>query len=386
IAPNLWWLADWGKYWWLRHPAGDDPIFLPDWQSVLGQPRDYHALFSALPGGVGLVLVGVVGMAILWRSGQRAAAWLSLLAAVLAIAGARVAAAWPTMLPGTPARAALLAGGFLVAPAVSAIWTFLDRLRLAKATAIFAIAALVLVAWVDGSGRRLSRAAGLTAEPFMIGLSNEQRDLISLLKQHTNPEARILWDETTDQRAGWNWSALLPLLTDRAYLGGLDPDAGVEHSYCAMCSRALTGRKLAEWSDEQLTEFCRWYNVGWVVARSSAAIERWGRYPAAKPITQLAESGQSVVIYVLERPRSYLLAGSGTWESADTSRVVLTNVVPNAEGEVQLSLHMQEGLRVSPSYVQVEPMRDPTGRDPTDHIRLRMPGPVPRITLTWEAP
>ena len=20
VAPNAWWLADWGKYWWLRHP------------------------------------------------------------------------------------------------------------------------------------------------------------------------------------------------------------------------------------------------------------------------------------------------------------------------------------------------------------------------------
>ncbi len=49
----------------------------------------------------------------------------------------------------------------------------------------------------------------------MIGLTDEQRDLIAVLKQHTTPDARILWDETTGDRAGWNWSALLPLLTDR---------------------------------------------------------------------------------------------------------------------------------------------------------------------------
>ena len=122
------------------------------------------------------------------------------------------------------------------------------------------------------------------------------------------------------------------------------------------------------------------------MARSPSAIERWAKYPAAKVIAKLSERGLPVVVYVLERRKSFILAGSATWESADASCVVLTNVVPSAESEVQLSLHMQEGLRVSPSYVQIEPLRDPTGRDPTDHVRLRMPGPVPRITLTWEAP
>jgi hypothetical protein len=178
----------------------------------------------------------------------------------------------------------------------------------------------------------------------------------------------------------------LPLLTDRAYLGGLDPEAGVEHSYCAMCSRQLTGRKLSEWADDDLTEFCRWYNVGWVVARSPEAVERWGKYPVARPVAKLTEGGRPVVLYALERRRSFVLSGHATWESADTHRVVLTDVAPDANGEVHLSLHMQDGLRVSPSYVQIEAMQNVNVHDPIAHVRLRMPGPVPRVTLTWEAP
>ena len=43
-------------------------------------------------------------------------------------------------------------------------------------------------------------------------------------------------------------------------------------------------------------------------------------------------------------------------------------------------------MRVFPSYIQVKEAKDPTGRDPTDHVRLTVPGPVPRVTLVWENP
>jgi hypothetical protein len=386
VAPNVWWLADWGKYWWLRQPAHGDAIPLPDWHAALGTPADYAALVRVLPAGAALALGGLAGLAAMWRSGHRAAAWLSLLAAGLAVAAARVAWAWPATPPGVAQRAVVLAGGFLVAPAVFGLWVVLRRLRLARAFAVVAVVGLTAAGWADGANRPVGRAAGVAAEPLVIGLSAEQRDLVTLLKQHTTPEARILWDETKDHRAEWNWSALLPVLTDRAYLGGLDPEAGVEHSYCAMCSRQLTGRKLAEWPDDELAAFCRWYNVGWVVARSPEAIERWSRHPAAKVVARVAEGGRPVVLYALARQRSFVLAGSATWESADTRRVVLTNVTPGGEGEVHLSLHMQDGLRVSPSYVQIEPLQDLSVRDPIPLVRLRMPGPVPRITLTWESP
>ena len=70
-------------------------------------------------------------------------------------------------------------------------------------------------------------------------------------------------------------------------------------------------------------------------------------------------------------------------------------MVRNAQGYVELSLHAQEGLRVYPSYISMKDsgpsevksgVKDPTGRDPINHVRLRMPGPVPRVTLVWENP
>jgi hypothetical protein len=456
IAPNAWWLSDWGKYWWLRQPipiAGDH-IPLPNWRAVLGTIADYPPLFEYLPGGIVLMFGGVVGLILLWRTGHKTAAWLLLLAAVFAVMMARVAGVWPAVPPAIPDRVMVLAAGFLVPPTAYSVWAALSAFRGARLATILAVAALLIVGWVDGAGQPLARRLDVAADPLLIGFTREQEQLITLLNEYTTPEARVLWDETFHQRASWNWSALLPLRTSCALLGGLDPEAGVEHSYCAMCSRQLTGRALCEWSDSELMDFCDWYNVGWVVARSPAAIERWDKLPRAKAIARLSEDGQPVVLYVLDRLRTYIWkperfnlsdpvlaslrsakvseavlqklnhlknkdrlradflrelslalntdeaaayqelivntaltpGATATWESANTRRVILTNVVPNAAGEVNLSLHMLKGLRVSPSYIVVESMKDPTCRDPVDHIKLHMPSPVPRLTLMWENP
>jgi hypothetical protein len=279
----------------------------------------------------------------------------------------------------------VLAAGFLVPPTVYAVWVVLSSMRMSAIATTAVVIGLLVVGWVDGKGQPLARTVGVATDPLLIGLSPEQQQLIDLLNTHATPEARVLWDETSNQGPGWNWSALLPLYTNCAFLGGLDPESGVEHSYCAMCSRQLNGRALCEWSDCDLLAFCQWYNVGWVVARNPSAIERWSKLSEAKPLAQLTENGQPVVFYALDRPKSYILKGTANWESANTRRIILTNVVPD-KGEVHLSLHMLEGLRVSPSYVRVEPLPDRTGRDPVHLVRLRTPGPVPWMTLMWENP
>src|SRR5262249_26085455 len=61
--------------------------------------------------------------------------------------------------------------------------------------------------------------------PFLIGLGPERTELVSLLRTHTGPEARVLWEDRSWTRAAPRWTALLPLLTNRAYVGGLAPDA-----------------------------------------------------------------------------------------------------------------------------------------------------------------
>ena len=382
LAPNMWWLFDWGRYWWLRQPSPSDHIPVPSWEAVLGAPGDYPYLFGTVPGGVAFALVAAAGLLVMWRTLSRGAAGVLIFATLLAVTATRIAASWPRVTAEVPERIAALAAAFLVLPAAFAVWTGLRRAR-GVATAA-AVCALVVVAWADGPNRPMAKAAGLNVEQLRVGFTTDQQRLIGAVVEHTTPAARVLWDDTTDLRAGWNWPALLPVLTGRAYLGGLDHEAGVEHSFCGMRNGVLNGRSLREWTDDDLAKFCHWYNVGWVVCRSAAAAERWGKHPAAEPVARMAEGGQPVVLFKLKRPLSFVLTGTATWEVAGPRRVSLTDVVPDADGGVTLSLHHCEELRAYPSYVKIDSV--PDSHDPIKHVRLRLPGPTPRVTIVWEGP
>jgi hypothetical protein len=122
LAPNLWWLTDWARYWWLRQPSPTDHIPLPGWDAVLGNPGDYAALFGCVPGGVLLVLAGAAGLVAVWRAGHRTAAVLLFAAAVLTVGLARLAAAWPRVPADVPLRVVPLAAGFLSLPAAFGVW------------------------------------------------------------------------------------------------------------------------------------------------------------------------------------------------------------------------------------------------------------------------
>lgn len=385
LAPNLWWLTDWGRYWWLRQPSESDQIPLPEWQAILGGPGDYFTLAGYMPLGGVLAVAGAIGIVGLWRSGCRCGAGLVLVSSGIAVAVARLLSAWPRVPVEAPERLAPLAAGFLALPAAFGIWKLLQRGRCAGACAVLAVGGMLFTAWCDGPERPISRAASLRTEPLAVGFSSEQEQLIAALREQTTPDARILWDETTDHRPGWNWTALLPTLTERAYLGGLDHDAGMGFSFCEMRDGKLNGRNLGDCTDADLARYCWWYNVGWVVCRSPAAADRWGKLAMAKPIARLKEGGQPVVIFALDRPRSFVLKGTAKWEATAGNRITLTDVVPDANGEVCLSLHHPvTGLRAYPSYVSLTIAKDMS--DPMAHVCLRPHGPVPRITLIWENP
>ena len=384
LVPNLWWLADWGRYWWLRQPSPGDHIPLPTWDAVLGTPGDYLTLAGYIPYGGLLALAGIAGLVIKWRTGCRTSMSLLVVTTGITVALARLLSAWPRVPADAPERLAPLAAGLLALPAAFGLWKVLSRGGLAVPTAVAAVAGLLVIGWADGPGRPLARAARLQTDPLLVGLSTSQEQVVNTLRTLTTPDARVLWDETTDHRPGWNWTALLPVLTGRAYLGGLDHDANMEYSFCEMRDGRLNGRGLAEWTDRELGEFCRRYNVGWVVCRSPAAADRWGRVPGAAPVARLAEGGQPVVVYALARPKSFVLTGSARWEEAVPNRIVLTDVVPDADGRVTLSLHYIHGLRVFPSYIEL--YEDPDKDDPLGNVWIRPHGPVPRVTLVWENP
>ena len=182
-----------------------------------------------------------------------------------------------------------------------------------------------------------------------------------------------------------SWTALLPFLTGRPFLGGLDPAHVVEYTRTGLVNEQLAGQPVNAWSDAELAEFCRRYNIGWVVCWSPTTLARFRAWKQAELTTTLEDEGQVGYLFTLTRPRSFVLKGQARWLRADRRHITLGDVVPEA-GQVVLSLHYQAGLAVSPDRVHVEPEPDPTAHDLVPFVRLRVPGPVARLTLTWIDP
>jgi hypothetical protein len=229
--------------------------------------------------------------------------------------------------------------------------------------------------------------------PFLIGLSEQRSALVEVVRQHTTAEARILWQDRRGPGQDSCWTALLPVLTatetERAFVGGLDPDAEIEHATGGLVDDTLAGRPLAGWSDADLADYCRSYNIGWVACWHPAALARLGGWAGAEPIATLppcVEEGMPGKLFRLRRRPSYALAGSVRWRLADTRRIVLADAVPEKlagedEGQIVLSLHYQAGMRVSPARVRVE--RALGSEDSIPFVRLRLSEPVGRIQITW---
>lgn len=390
LAPNLWWLWDWGKYWWLRQPSVDDLAPLPTWGAVLDSWRGNAELLGPAPLGWPLVVLGLVGCGRLLRDGHRTAPALLAGVGLFAFLVARLGQVWPPFVNGGADRAAPFAAALAVLPAAGLLTERETRRHGGWPAAAVAVALLAAVGWGGDLTAGPRHRLNLRTDPLPLGLTADQEEFVRGLVERTTPEARILLEEANPLAPGWNWTALLPDLTGRAFLGGLDPDACFEHAFCSLRGDRLNGRRLHEWSDVELAEFCRRYNVGWVACHTPAAADRWRRLPRAKEVARFRENGR--VLFELDRPRSFVLVGSATWAQADRRKVVLTDVVPAdfpAAGDgpgkvVVLSLHHQAGLRVSPNVVRID--RDPDPFDPIPLLRLRMNGPVSRVVLSWENP
>ena len=86
-------------------------------------------------------------------------------------------------------------------------------------------------------------------------------------------------------------------------------------------------------------------------------------------------------LFTLRRKPTFALHGAARWQSADSNRILLTDVRPE-DGSVVLSLHYQAGLRVSPSRIKIERHKDP--RDAIGFVRLMLQEPAPVVTITWD--
>jgi hypothetical protein len=381
LLANLGWLVDWIRYCWIQMPivASNGESWNPSswqrWMTDLGANHAESRLAAVLLAGG---LIGLLGMLI---RGRTSAALAFGSTALLLPALSLGTGYWRPLEIIGPAKLFVLACAFAAAPcaaAVADLFQLLTRLTRRPALAAFLVLlALGGAAWfVRDDFRALLRPA-TTARPLAVGLTVEQQALVKSLQDSTSPKSRILWE---DRSGSANWTPLLPLLTQRNYLGGLDPEAGVEHMFARLTSTTLAGRPLAEWSDSELDDFCHRYNVGYIACWTPALVQRFRSWSRTELVMPLSDGGEGWLLAVKRAP-AFVLKGKAKILQWDARRIALADVEPE-DGVIVLSLHHQEGFRIAPSDIRVE--RQPDPYDPIPFLRLRMSGPVLRLTLTWE--
>lgn len=392
VGANWFWLSDLIAYSWIRVP--------PARETPLLSQRTLQAWWNApLWGGgldkclTGLLIVGgATGVIVLHRAGQRATArlfgmgMLGLL--LLALAGT----GWEPFARLGSSQLLAPALFFASVPTAILLAHLLEQLRrwtgsvLSPAFVVLSLPVLIYLAFPH-EAERWARTF-YQPQPLELGLGAARQALVATLRTTTSDTARILWEDRRTDRGESRWPALLPLLTERAFVGGLDAEAGIEHAITGLVEARLAGRALREWTDAELQAYCQKYNIGWIVCSSPEARARFARWSLAGPSYPLGEIGRGeAVLFKLSRQGSYALTGEVTWRSADVRGILLADArpqpVPNEkEGQVVLSLHYQEGMRVRPARVRLERAVDP--QDSIPFVRLRMTAPVGRILITWE--
>ncbi len=371
---NAIWLIDWAKNLWVYLPGGEQLAApAPFWPTLA---QNWSSLLPGDPIHIGIAITGLLGLLLMLRA-NAPAAWLLAFGTLEYVLVAASGKFWPMLTDFGAEKFLLIASWCLVLPAAMTLTVAANRLGRScgwrPLGSLALIGALAVIVWFIDLPQQASSQPRLE-----IGLNPDRESIVKELRERTTAEARILWED----RPGEGWTALLALQTERPFLGGLDPNGHIEHMYARLAEGKLGGKPLDEWTDGHIAEFCDRYNIGWAVCWTKESIDRFRRLPFAKPVSELNDNGPGF-LFVIERKRSYFLKGRGDWVVADAQRIALANIVPE-DGEVVLSMHYQSKMRISPSYVQIE--RDIDLDDPIPFIRLRVPGPVARVSISWDNP
>ena len=382
-GPEHSWLVDWVTYWWLRspEPIGGGILSHRTWYTLwnaplLGRPglSDPGAISAGQCPGWGddhaakqrttarLLATGTGGLFLLALLGI---SWEPL--GNLGTAGLLSPALWFASLPA--AQAWVQSFRFLSKLVGSGLRAGLITIVLGMIIAGLAFETISVL------GERLQGVP-----PLLYELGPQRKALIDAINTYTNPDARILWEDLPLLRTSPHWTPLLPLLTNRSFVGGLDPDATIEHATIGFVDQNLARQHISQWTDEALEEYCTQYNIGWVICFSPSAIKRFSDWSGAEKIKEVTDETTGYLFFTIPRTPNFALKGQARLIHADSHHITVGDIVPE-NGVVVLSLHYQAGMRVSPSRVHIE--REPSALDPIGFLRLRVAGPVSRVTFTW---
>lgn len=373
LGANAFWLWDWGAHLWMYVPYGGEESPASLWPATM---QEWEAFLPHDPVDLTAAAFGAVGLLVMLRRHAVAAGLLGA-GALLFVAGGGAGRLWPVL---AEVGAQKLLGVGIWCCAVPCAYALAAIAGGIGSSSGFRPLGLVwLAVGLAGLTFGLDLPSRWRVAPLQIGLGDDREDVVRLIRERSTPEGRILWEDPPAGTTAAGWTALLPELTQRHFLGGLSPDVAIDHMQIRLADGKLVGRPVGDWTDGELSQFCDRYNVTRAVCRSPEAVARFRRFRGAAVVAELKDG--AAVMFAIDRRPNFVLSGRGQATQIDWRRVALSDVEPDASGVVILSLHHHSRWRVSPAYVTIE--KDVDVLDPIPMLRLRLPGPTTRVTLTW---
>lgn len=192
--------------------------------------------------------------------------------------------------------------------------------------------------------------------------------LTDWINKNTTDEARVLF-ETSPGRIydDAHVPGYLAMTTHREFIGG--PYVFMHHA--DFWDGKVFGKPISEFSIDAFSDQLRLYNIGWVVAQSTAAVAYLNQHHS---LGLVAQHGQ-FKIFKVHQAHSYFLEGSGKVIQRRLNRIDLDDVEGDA---VTLKYHYAEGM-VSNPPADLQPVMLPG--DPEPFIRILVPPRRISITL-----
>jgi hypothetical protein len=375
LAANGFWLGDWATHVWMFVPYGGGDTPPVSWPAAA---EEWEAFLPADPVDLAVCALGLIGLLVMLRRFTTAAVLLASGALVYVAAGG-AGRLWPVVAEVGAQR--VLTVGVLCAVVPCAYGLTAIAGGIGASSGFRPLGFVWLFVGLAGLTYGLDLSHQWEVAPLQIGLGPEREEIVRTIRERTTPDGRILWEDRADEPgSGGGWTALLPELTRRPFLGGLCPDVHTDYLYARLAGGRLVNRPVADWTDSELARFCERYNVTRVVCRTPESTARFRQLAGAAVIAEFP--GGAGVLFALDRRASYVLKGRATVAQMDWKRVALTDLEPDENGVVVLSLHHHAHWRVTPGYAVIE--RDVDVTDPVPMVRLRLPGPVARVTMTWK--
>jgi hypothetical protein len=312
---------------------------------------------------LGLLFLAVLGLRSLFRHEKRAMGMMLACALIVLFLVTYFGALSPSIKAWQPLRFKVPLDLFLTLIAAYAIGQWTEErtpttLRYVPWLATVAICAFFV---------NLLQTEGTAKLRLRSQLRPELQSIVEWIQRDTPSEARVLFEESGDETGfvydGIYLSSFIPGLTGRSLIGGPINLYNDRHHFAEFHSGKLLKRDIGVFSDQELRNYFKLYNIGAVVAFYPPSVERLESVPG---LVTLDRRIGPVHLLKVNQNLSWFVQGEGKVK-ADLNRLKITEIKGQ---EVILKYHWIDGLRSEPT-VKIAAVK--LADDPIPFIKIVAP-------------